>query len=62
MSVIRRPTSRQALLFPKAPGNEELGPASATPELIDALADLLLEALGEECGEEGGARESEDHR
>ena len=53
---------RQALLFPETAGGEDIRQTMATPELIEALADLLLEALGSKCGEEGADRESEDHR
>lgn len=50
---------RQVPLFPKAPSEEKV--ADLGPELIDALADLLLEALGDDLGREGGGLESEDH-
>jgi hypothetical protein len=33
----------------------------ANPELIEALADLLLEALGDEFRNEEGGDEPEDH-
>jgi hypothetical protein len=61
MRVTLRASSRQVLLFPGAAGNEDLG-AINKPDLIDALADLLLEALGEERDEEGDDDESQDHR
>jgi hypothetical protein len=61
MRPILPPSKRQALLFPGAVSGEDLEPATATPELIEALADLLLEAVGEERNERGGEREPEDH-
>lgn len=44
---------------------EEIRPVTLTPEgLVEALADLLLEAMGqqeEQASAKGGANESEDH-
>lgn len=53
-----RPPGRQVPLFPLDERNEEINVADATPELVEALADLLLEALG---NREGGGDEPEDH-
>jgi hypothetical protein len=53
--------ARQVSLFPKARSEEEKLD-DLRPELIEALADLLLEALGDDRGTEGGDLESEDHR
>lgn len=53
--------ARQVPLFPKARGEEEEKLGDLKLELIDALADLLLEALGDDHGAEGGGLESEDH-
>ncbi len=56
------PRSRQVSLFPKLRSEEEEEVDEVKVELIDALADLLLEALGDDDhdGEED-CRESEDH-
>lgn len=63
MPVKPRPSSRQVTLFPDSASNEETKVEDVRPELIAALADLLLEALGEERDEEGQGHdsESEDH-
>ena len=53
--------ARQESLFPKARSEEEEKVDDLKPELIDALADLLLEALGDDRNAEGGGLESEDH-
>ena len=54
---------RQVSLFRQARSEEEEKVDDLRPELIDALADLLLEALGDDRNaEEGGGLESEDHR
>ena len=53
--------ARQVSMFPKGRSEEEREVGDLKPELIDALADLLLEALGDDSDAEGGGRESEDH-
>ncbi len=53
--------ARQVSLFPKARSEEEEKVDDLGPELIEALADLLLEALGDDHSEEGGGLESKDH-
>ncbi|HET8539953.1 MAG TPA: hypothetical protein VFL83_08795 [Anaeromyxobacter sp.] len=52
---------RQVSLFPERRGEEEGSVDDPKPELVDALADLLLEALGDDGNVEGGGRESEDN-
>lgn len=52
--------ARQGSLFPKVQSDEEAKVDDITPELIDAVADLLLEALGDDRAE-GDGLESEDH-
>jgi hypothetical protein len=46
-------------LFPTPPEKAGVPAADAKVELVEALADLLLEALGP--NEEGGDDESENH-
>jgi hypothetical protein len=53
--------ARQVALFPKARSEEEAKVEDLQPELIDALADLLLEALGDDVNAEGSGLESQDH-
>ena len=53
--------AQQVSLFPRARSEEEEKVDDLKPELIDALADLLFEALGDDNDAEGGGRESEDH-
>lgn len=55
-----RPSRRQAALFPKPVENGEAASMKSKREVVMALADLLLEALGERM-KEGEADESEDH-
>lgn len=62
MRVTPRRSSRQALLFPSTTSREDLNGIDAKPDLIEALADLLLEALGEEPENGEGADEPEDYR
>jgi hypothetical protein len=50
---------RQVPLFPKAPSEEKVDDLCS--ELVQALADLLLEALGDDLNGEGGGLEPEDH-
>lgn len=61
---MRRPSRRQLVLT--LDHGKELVPAlPGSTELVQALADLLLEALGEDAHEEsnasGGCDESQDH-
>lgn len=56
-----RHSRRQGMLFHGADGSDDRTMVDAKPELIEALADLLLEALGDECSEEGDDRERQDH-
>jgi len=61
MTRTARPPRRQMTLFP-TPSEKTGAPAvDEKLELLEALADLLLEALGHEPNEEGGDDESEDH-
>ena len=60
MTRTTRPSRRQAVLFPKAVENGEAASMESKREVVMALADLLLEALGERT-KEGEADESEDH-
>lgn len=53
-----RPARRQVPLFPVDQETEEANVADAKPELVEALADLLLEALGANGGSD---HEPEDH-
>jgi len=62
MRMTLRPSRRQVLLFPSAASHEDVGAINAKPDLIEALADLLLEALGEESAEKEGDDEPQDHR
>lgn len=55
-----RLSKRQVALFPVTTGEGADG-MEANPELIEALADLLLEALGDEFRNEEGGDEPEDH-
>jgi hypothetical protein len=61
MTRTARPSRRQMPLFPALPESAEANVASANLELVEALADLLIEALGDEHME-GGDDKSEDHR
>ena len=61
MTARVRPSSRQGTLFPATARDDDNRMMDANPELVEALADLLLEALGEDPKEEGGGDESEDH-
>jgi hypothetical protein len=56
-----RISRRQVSLFPTRPSSDEAKTVDPKRELIEALADLLLEALGYETSVEGGDDESEDH-
>ncbi len=61
MTRTARPPRRQMPLFP-TPSERAGAPAVGERlELIEALADLLLEALGDEANEEGSDDESKDH-
>lgn len=57
--------SRRQLPLPLERESQPLPAESAHEELVNALADLLLEALGEETerptDEQGGGDESEDY-
>jgi hypothetical protein len=48
-------------LFPTPSANADPSTVEAKLELVEALADLLLEALGHEPAEEEGHDELEDH-
>jgi hypothetical protein len=48
-------------LFPTPLENASANAVDSKVELVEALADLLLEALGHESNGEGGDDESEDH-
>lgn len=56
-----QPSRRQVMLFP-AVAQGDMVPTEAKRELVQALAELLLEALKVETGAEGGRDdEHEDH-
>lgn len=58
----QRTYRRQLMLFPPVAQGQTV-PTEAKRELVRALADLLLQALQVEPGEEGGRdAEHEDHR
>ncbi len=60
-----RNRSRRQLVLALDQGREPVPMLPKSPELVQALADLLLEALGEAAGEKsnarGGCDESQDH-
>lgn len=60
-----RRRSRRQLVLAFDRGRELVPALVASPELVQALAELLLEALGEEARQEsserGGCDESQDH-
>jgi hypothetical protein len=60
MRKMARPSRRQVSLFPEPTENGGANGVEAKSELVEALADLLLEALGHEI-KEGGDDESKDH-
>ena len=55
------PRSRQVSLFPKLHSEEKGSLDDVRSELVEALADLLLEALGDDQHAEADCREPEDH-
>lgn len=61
MTKSGRPSARQMRLFPTPSANADPSGVEAKVELVEALADLLLEALGHEHDEEEGDDEFEDH-
>lgn len=61
MTRTARPPRRQMPLFPPPSEKADAPAVGEKLELIEALADLLLEALGDEPNEEGSDDESEDH-
>jgi hypothetical protein len=61
MKQKRRSFGRQVMLFPDAPKGDTV-PAGAKRDLVQALADLLLEALKVQTRAQGGGDdEREDH-
>ena len=56
----RRRTHRQLALFPGEPASVWVAP-DVREAVVRVLAELLLEALGENASEEGGGDEREDH-
>lgn len=61
MTRTARPPRRQMPLFAASPEKAGAPAVDENLELVEALADLLLEALGHEPNEEGSNDESEDH-
>jgi hypothetical protein len=60
MRTTRRPSTRQGVLFPED-ASDDVPRAELNRDLLEAIADLLLETLRGPSRAEGGVDESEDH-